>query len=215
MGPRLRRGEPEGPFRGRPLLAPCAERRPALDYDSGPERLPRQFRERAQVGPVARCNAMLYGLLEGFRPTSAVRVNRVFAVARASGPADGLALLEGSDIPGTATYPYMHLVRGTLLAEVGRTDEALAGMPQDERVNGFSIDPGSVVDGGCTAGGVAGGAGVTDCRGEVTAATAVSVIGSGGCVVRAASAGSASLAARACSRKMSLMVRRPQKACSP
>lgn len=68
--------------------------------------------------------AALYALLEGFRPTPAVRVNRAFAVARAEGPAAGLALIDASDVVGISSYPYVHLVRGTLLGELGRGEEA-------------------------------------------------------------------------------------------
>ena len=58
------------------------------------------------------------------RPTPGVRVNRAFALARAKGPAQGLALLERSDIDASA-YPYVHLVRGTLLAEAEQHAAAL------------------------------------------------------------------------------------------
>ena len=68
--------------------------------------------------------AALYALLEGFRPTPAVRVNRAFAVARADGPAAGLALIDANDIVDVGKYPYVHLVRGTLLGELGRIEEA-------------------------------------------------------------------------------------------
>jgi predicted RNA polymerase sigma factor len=54
-------------------------------------------------------------LLEGFRPTPAVRVNRAFAVACAEGPAKGLAVLDANDVVDASSYPYVHLVRGTLL----------------------------------------------------------------------------------------------------
>ncbi len=69
--------------------------------------------------------AALYALLEAFRPTPAVRVNRAFAVGRARGAAAGLDLLDStaSGIAG-GSYPYFHLVRGTLLAELGRADDA-------------------------------------------------------------------------------------------
>lgn len=72
--------------------------------------------------------AALYALLEGYRPTPAVRVNRAFAVARADGLAEGLALLEADDRLDTASYPYVHLVRGTLLAELGRIDDSRASL---------------------------------------------------------------------------------------
>lgn len=68
--------------------------------------------------------ASLYGLLEAHRPTPAVRVNRAFAVARAEGAAAGLAILNAADGPDSDGYPYVHLVRGTLLEELGRKEEA-------------------------------------------------------------------------------------------
>lgn len=63
--------------------------------------------------------AWLYELLEAKRPSPAVRVNRAFAVARARGAEAGLALLEGAN-----DAPYAHLVRGVLLEELHRLDEA-------------------------------------------------------------------------------------------
>jgi RNA polymerase sigma-70 factor (ECF subfamily) len=66
----------------------------------------------------------LYALLESFRPTPAVRVNRAFAVGRADSPQAGLALLDAGDGLDVGSYPYVHLVRGALLEELGRHDEA-------------------------------------------------------------------------------------------
>lgn len=69
--------------------------------------------------------AALYELLESLRPTPAVRVNRAFAVGRAFGPGAGLELLDEG-----AAYPYTHMVRGALLEELGRLDEARASFEQ-------------------------------------------------------------------------------------
>ncbi len=74
--------------------------------------------------------AALYGLLEELRPTPAVRVNRAFATARAKGPHAGLALLDDRSSIDASGYPYVHLVRGTLLAELGRIEEARASLRQ-------------------------------------------------------------------------------------
>lgn len=74
--------------------------------------------------------AALYEVLEELRPTPAVRVNRAFAVARSESPRAGLALL---DRDADAEYTYGHLVRGTLLAEVGRFDEARACLLEARR----------------------------------------------------------------------------------
>jgi RNA polymerase sigma-70 factor, ECF subfamily len=68
--------------------------------------------------------ADLYALLEAFRPTAAVRVNRAFAVGRADGPEAGLALLDAPGAPVVSDYPYVHLVRGALLEDLGRRADA-------------------------------------------------------------------------------------------
>ncbi len=73
--------------------------------------------------------ARLYGALEALRPTPAVRVNRCFAVARAEGAAQGLALLDDPTID-TQDYPYVHLVRATLLQELGKLDAAQASFAE-------------------------------------------------------------------------------------
>jgi len=51
-------------------------------------------------------------------------VNRAFAVARAVGPNEGLALLDEQPLD----YPYAHLVRGALLEELGRDSDAIASL---------------------------------------------------------------------------------------
>jgi RNA polymerase sigma-70 factor (ECF subfamily) len=75
--------------------------------------------------------AALYALLETFRPIPAVRVNRAFAVARAEGAAVGLALLDQSDMDANS-YPYVHLVRGALLRELGQFAAASRALEQAE-----------------------------------------------------------------------------------
>lgn len=77
--------------------------------------------------------AALYALLETFRPIPAVRVNRAFAVARAAGAAAGLVLLDAGGGIDTDAYPYAHLVRGSLLAELGRVAAARRALEQAER----------------------------------------------------------------------------------
>jgi RNA polymerase sigma-70 factor (ECF subfamily) len=76
--------------------------------------------------------ASLYALLEGFRPTPAVRVNRAFALGKAKSPADGLGLLAQADIDAGA-YPYVHLVRGALLADAGETEAAVISLKEAAR----------------------------------------------------------------------------------
>jgi RNA polymerase sigma-70 factor (ECF subfamily) len=72
--------------------------------------------------------AELYGLLEQVRPTAAVRANRAFAVARACGVDAGLRVLDeiGPRIAGQDHD--VALVRGALLEEVDRLDEAVASL---------------------------------------------------------------------------------------
>jgi RNA polymerase sigma-70 factor (ECF subfamily) len=67
----------------------------------------------------------LYALLEHVRPTPGVRVSRAFAVARARGPGEGLALLDADGGIAAASYPYAHLVRGALLEELGDSGAAV------------------------------------------------------------------------------------------
>ncbi len=71
--------------------------------------------------------ASLYALLERFRPTPGVRVNRAFALGKARGPARGLALLARADVDAAA-YPYVHLVRGALLADAGDVEAASSSL---------------------------------------------------------------------------------------
>lgn len=78
--------------------------------------------------------AALYGLLEELRPTAAVRVNRAFAAARSHGPQAGLALLDDRSTVDPGSYPYVHLVRGTLLAELGRIEEARTSLREAQRL---------------------------------------------------------------------------------
>jgi RNA polymerase sigma-70 factor (ECF subfamily) len=76
--------------------------------------------------------AALYTLLERFRPIPAVRVNRAFAVGRAHGAARGLALLDEESDLDVEAYPYVHLVRGSLLAELGQIDAARLALARAE-----------------------------------------------------------------------------------
>ncbi len=69
--------------------------------------------------------AALYARLELLTGSPVVRLNRAVAVAEASGPADGLALLDGLDarLPRNAQ---LRLVRGELLARAGAREPAVA-----------------------------------------------------------------------------------------
>ncbi|WP_431895370.1 RNA polymerase sigma factor [Nonomuraea sp. bgisy101] len=68
--------------------------------------------------------ATLYGLLEELTGSAVVRLNRAVAVAEATGPAEGLALLEGLE----TALPHHHLLpatRAELLRRLGRLEEAV------------------------------------------------------------------------------------------
>jgi predicted RNA polymerase sigma factor len=66
--------------------------------------------------------AARYEELEDLTGSPVVRLNRAVAVAEASGPAAGLALLDGLSLPGHR----LPAVRAELLARLDRQDEAAA-----------------------------------------------------------------------------------------
>ncbi|GAB3965259.1 sigma-70 family RNA polymerase sigma factor [Plantactinospora veratri] len=69
--------------------------------------------------------AALYRVLVHVSPSPIVELNRAVALANATGPADGLAIVETLvDEPVLAGYPQLPAVRGDLLARLGRHDEA-------------------------------------------------------------------------------------------
>src|SRR5690349_18160325 len=87
--------------------------------------------------------AALYARLAQVAPSPVVELNRAVAVAKADGPAAGLALVDAlREEPALAGYHLLPAVRGDLLAKLGRGDEArveferAAGMTQNaqERV---------------------------------------------------------------------------------
>jgi len=65
----------------------------------------------------------LYAALERLQPSPVVSLNRAVAVAKVRGPAAALAMVDAlaKDLPG---YFYFFGVRGALLLELGRSDEA-------------------------------------------------------------------------------------------
>jgi RNA polymerase sigma-70 factor (ECF subfamily) len=65
----------------------------------------------------------LYAALEGLQPSPVVTLNRAVAVSKVSGPAAALALIEPLGAP-LAGYFHFHGVRGALLAQLGRAEEA-------------------------------------------------------------------------------------------
>jgi RNA polymerase sigma-70 factor (ECF subfamily) len=67
--------------------------------------------------------ALLYGALERLQPSPVVALNRAVAVGKVEGPAAALALVETLAQP-LASYFHFHGVRGALLAQLGRADQA-------------------------------------------------------------------------------------------
>jgi RNA polymerase sigma factor (sigma-70 family) len=71
--------------------------------------------------------ASLYQALSRLTPTPVVELNRAVAVAMASGPASGLAIVDAiAADPALRDYHLLPSVRGDLLARLGRHDEARA-----------------------------------------------------------------------------------------
>jgi len=69
--------------------------------------------------------AALYALLMRVAPSPVVEINRAVAVGKAHGADAGLAIVEAlRDIPQLRGYAPLHAVRGDLLQQLGRNDEA-------------------------------------------------------------------------------------------
>jgi RNA polymerase sigma factor (sigma-70 family) len=69
--------------------------------------------------------AVLYDVLARLAPSPVVELNRAVAVGMASGPAEGLELVDAlTSEPSLQTYHLLPSVRGDLLAKLGRFDEA-------------------------------------------------------------------------------------------
>jgi RNA polymerase sigma-70 factor, ECF subfamily len=69
--------------------------------------------------------AGLYAALRRIEPTPIVELNRAVAVAMASGPEAGLALVDALVASGQLDdYPYLHSARADLLRRLGRSSEA-------------------------------------------------------------------------------------------
>jgi predicted RNA polymerase sigma factor len=68
---------------------------------------------------------LLYEALRRLAPSPVVDLNHAVAVSMASGPGEGLALVDGLAAGGTlAGYHPLHVVRGELLMRLGRTADA-------------------------------------------------------------------------------------------
>ena len=69
--------------------------------------------------------ASLYALLMRVAPSPVVELNRAVAVGKAQGADAGLALVDAlRDLPQLRGYAPLHAVRGDLLQQLGRNDEA-------------------------------------------------------------------------------------------
>lgn len=82
----------------------------------------------------------LYARLLASTPSPVVALNHAVAVAMATGPAEGLALMD--EITGLHSYHLLHAARADLLRRLGRTEDAaeayrrahdLATNPADRR----------------------------------------------------------------------------------
>lgn len=87
--------------------------------------------EHARAGSVATTDwarlAELYGELAARAPSPVVELNRAVVVARASGPAAALAIVDGlRDAPALARYHLLPAVRADLLVQLDRPAEAAA-----------------------------------------------------------------------------------------
>ncbi|HZB51255.1 MAG TPA: DUF6596 domain-containing protein [Mycobacteriales bacterium] len=106
---------------GLALLRAAAHRAPA-----GPYLLQAAIAAEHARAPVAAETdwgriAALYAALEELTGSPVVRLNRAVAVAEVAGPAAGLALLDGLDLPGFHLLP---ATRADLLRRLGRAAEA-------------------------------------------------------------------------------------------
>jgi RNA polymerase sigma-70 factor (ECF subfamily) len=87
-----------------------------------------------------------YDRLVGEAPTIGARVAQAAAVAEASGPAAGLAMLEALEAPAVTTYQPFWAVRAHLLRSLGRAAEAVAsydraiGLTEDPAIRRFLLD---------------------------------------------------------------------------
>ncbi len=69
--------------------------------------------------------AALYGALQRMTPSPVVELNLAAAIARADGPAVGLAIMDGIAASGELdSYPYLHAARADLLRRLERWSEA-------------------------------------------------------------------------------------------
>jgi RNA polymerase sigma factor (sigma-70 family) len=132
---------------GEPVLLPDQDRRRwdrllirrGLAALSTAEELGGAYRPYALQAAIAACHARaqtaadtdwgriaaLYTVLGHISPSPVVQLNRAVAVGHASGPEAGLAIVDSvAGDRSLANYPFLPAVRGDLLAQLGRHDEA-------------------------------------------------------------------------------------------
>jgi len=108
----LRQGAP-GPYRLQAAIAAAHARAPSWDDTDWPG------------------IAALYGRLARLAPSPVVELNRAVAVAFATGPAEGLAVVDAvADDPRLARTHVLPATRADLLRRLGRRDEAAAAYRQ-------------------------------------------------------------------------------------
>jgi predicted RNA polymerase sigma factor len=98
--------------------------------------------------------AALYEALAELTPSPVVELNRAVAVSRAYGPEAGLALVAAlADVPALAAYHLLPTVRGDLLEQLGRRDEArteferAASLTRNERERALLLDRAAALSG--------------------------------------------------------------------
>jgi len=83
----------------------------------------------------------LYDELLAAQPSPVIALNRAVAVAMASGPAAGLALVDAIAASGNlAGYHLLHATRGELLRRLGRMDDARAAYARANALAGNAVE---------------------------------------------------------------------------
>ena len=83
----------------------------------------------------------LYDELLAVQPSPVIALNRAVAVAMASGPAAGLALVDDIAASGNlADYHLLHATRGELLRRLGRMDDARAAYARARELTGNAVE---------------------------------------------------------------------------
>ena len=84
---------------------------------------------------------ILYDVLRRLTPSAIIELNRAVAVAMATGPADGLALVDAiaarGDLAGSQLLP---AIRGELLTRLGRRDEARSALREAVQLCGNAAE---------------------------------------------------------------------------